>query len=236
MISPEVASTIDELLHGPVDDSYGTGTAAAIPGVDVAGKTGTTSNYVDAWFVGWTPTMTVAVWVGYPDSGKPMLTNFDGEPVEGGTYPAIIWHNFMVQAIRIMDELGRAHSDQLVRASLTTEQITPSHRRRAAPSVEHAGSSTDVTATHLRATTTAADTSTTAGADTRRPARRQSQQTHDAGDAATTPRATLPPAGRSHRRHRASTCAARGADEPAPTAAPAAAPASNAASRTGADR
>jgi penicillin-binding protein 1A len=70
VLSPEVASTIDELLHGPVDDSYGTGTAAAIPGVDVAGKTGTTSNYVDAWFVGWTPTMTVAVWVGYPNSGK----------------------------------------------------------------------------------------------------------------------------------------------------------------------
>jgi penicillin-binding protein 1A len=102
VLSPEVADTIDELLHGPVDDPSGTGTAAAIPGVDVAGKTGTTSNYVDAWFVGWTPQMTVAVWVGYPDTGKPMLKNFDGGPVEGGTYPAIIWHNFMVQALQIM--------------------------------------------------------------------------------------------------------------------------------------
>jgi penicillin-binding protein 1A len=101
VLSPEVATTIDELLHGPVDDPGGTGTAAAIPGVDVAGKTGTTSNYVDAWFVGWTPQMTVAVWVGYPASGKPMLKNFDGGPVEGGTYPAIIWHNFMVQALQV---------------------------------------------------------------------------------------------------------------------------------------
>ena len=104
VITPDVAATIDELLHGPVDDSYGTGTAAAIPGVDVAGKTGTTSNFVDAWFVGWTPNLTVAVWVGYPNSGKPMLTDYNGEPVEGGSYPAVIWRDFVVGAIQIIDE------------------------------------------------------------------------------------------------------------------------------------
>ena len=104
VLTPEVASTIDELLHGPVDDSYGTGTAAAIPGVDVAGKTGTTSNYVDAWFVGWTPQMTVAVWVGYPNSGKPMTTQYDGGPVEGGDYPAVIWHNYVVGALQILQD------------------------------------------------------------------------------------------------------------------------------------
>jgi penicillin-binding protein 1A len=110
VLSTEVANSIDELLHGPVDDPYGTGTAAAIQGVNVAGKTGTTSNYVDAWFVGWTPQMTVAVWVGYPNSGKAMLKNFDGGPVEGGTYPAIIWHNFMIQALQIMADENAAHN------------------------------------------------------------------------------------------------------------------------------
>ena len=47
---------------------------------------------------------TVAVWVGYPDKLKPMLTEFAGAPVEGGTYPALIWHDFMVAANAIADE------------------------------------------------------------------------------------------------------------------------------------
>ncbi len=80
---------------------HGTGTAAAISGVDVAGKTGTTSDYGDAWFVGWTPQITTAVWVGFPNKLVPMTTLFNGGPVEGGTFPAEIWHTFMVQALQI---------------------------------------------------------------------------------------------------------------------------------------
>ena len=78
--------------------------SAAISGVDVAGKTGTTSNYGDAWFVGWTPQITTAVWVGYPNKLIPMTTLYNGQPVEGGTFPADIWHNFMVQALQIQAE------------------------------------------------------------------------------------------------------------------------------------
>ncbi len=59
------------------------------------GKTGTTDNYGDAWFVGYTPELVVAVWVGYPDALKPMLTEFNGEPVAGGTLPAMIWKEFV---------------------------------------------------------------------------------------------------------------------------------------------
>ena len=79
---------------------YGTGKSAAI-GQFAAGKTGTTSNYGDAWFVGWDSKYTVAVWVGYPNKLIPMTTDFGGQPVLGGTFPALIWHDFMVSALSI---------------------------------------------------------------------------------------------------------------------------------------
>ncbi|MGH3002069.1 MAG: PASTA domain-containing protein, partial [Gaiellaceae bacterium] len=78
---------------------YGTGTAAQLPGREVAGKTGTTENYGDAWFVGYTPQIVAAVWVGYPNKLVPMLTDFHGHPVAGGTYPALIWKAFMSKAL-----------------------------------------------------------------------------------------------------------------------------------------
>ncbi len=78
--------------------TQGTGKRAALPDRPAAGKTGTTDNYGDAWFVGYTPQLAVAVWVGYPDKLKPMLTEFGGKPVAGGTLPALIWKAFMTAA------------------------------------------------------------------------------------------------------------------------------------------
>ncbi len=93
------AETIDQMLHGVVQ--YGTGKAAAIPGWQISGKTGTTENYGDAWFVGYTPQLVAAVWVGYPNKLVPMLTEFHGHPVAGGTFPALIWKAFMTKAIAL---------------------------------------------------------------------------------------------------------------------------------------
>ncbi|HYE42655.1 MAG TPA: penicillin-binding protein 1A [Caulobacteraceae bacterium] len=70
----------------------GTGTGAAIPGYDLAGKTGTTSDYKDAWFVGYTGGFTTAVWVG-KDDNKAMRR------VTGGGAPAAIWKQFMAAAL-----------------------------------------------------------------------------------------------------------------------------------------
>jgi penicillin-binding protein 1A len=75
----------------------GTGRAAAI-GRPVAGKTGTTNNYTDAWFVGYTPDLAVAVWVGYPQGLIPMLS-VHGIRVFGGTFPAMIFKEFMTVAL-----------------------------------------------------------------------------------------------------------------------------------------
>jgi penicillin-binding protein 1A len=73
----------------------GTGTAAGNVGSPVAGKTGTTDNSTDAWFIGYTPKLTTAVWMGYASGSKPML-NFRGfSSIQGGTVPAVLWHNYM---------------------------------------------------------------------------------------------------------------------------------------------
>src|SRR5918997_1108416 len=69
----------------------GTGTAASY-GCPAAGKTGTTDEAKDAWFVGYTPKLSVAVWVGYPDAGVAM------PGAQGGTYAAPVWHAFMEPA------------------------------------------------------------------------------------------------------------------------------------------
>ena len=79
--------------------THGTGTAAAI-GRPVAGKTGTTSDFKDAWFVGFTPQRATATWVGYENPALPMRTAFNGAPVFGGTYPAIMFSTFMKASLQ----------------------------------------------------------------------------------------------------------------------------------------
>jgi penicillin-binding protein 1A len=72
---------------------WGTGTGAAVPGHEVAGKTGTSADYRDAWFVGFSPEMVTGVWVGNDDF-TPM------KKVTGGSLPAQIWSGFMRVALK----------------------------------------------------------------------------------------------------------------------------------------
>jgi penicillin-binding protein 1A len=96
-----LADAVTPILQSVV--SQGTGTEAQYGGF-AAGKTGTTENYGDAWFVGYTEKYTIAVWVGYPDSVKPMKTDYAGSPVAGGTFPARIWRAFVVAAQQIEEQ------------------------------------------------------------------------------------------------------------------------------------
>ncbi len=107
VLSPQTAATETSMLETVLE--YGTGRAAAI-GQFAAGKTGTTSNYGDAWFVGWDSKFTVAVWVGYPNKLIPMTTDFNGTPVLGGTFPALIWHDFMMSALAIEKDRAEHHA------------------------------------------------------------------------------------------------------------------------------
>ncbi len=85
-----------QVLKTVVQD--GTGTAADY-GCPAAGKTGTTSNYTDAYFVGYTPKLTTAVWVGYGKGEAESMSDVNGlGPGFGGTLAAPIWRDFMEKA------------------------------------------------------------------------------------------------------------------------------------------
>ena len=98
ILSKNVANTTTSILESVIKS--GTAKAAQLGKVRAWGKTGTTENYADAWFVGATDKYTVAVWVGYPGGAKTMQSEYRGEPVAGGTFPAQIWHDFMASVIQ----------------------------------------------------------------------------------------------------------------------------------------
>jgi penicillin-binding protein 1A len=91
VIAQDKLLTMNAMLNEVV--LYGTGRAAALPNREVAGKTGTSSEFRDAWFVGYSNELVAAVWVGNDDF-KPM------KKVTGGSLPAQIWNGFMTVALQ----------------------------------------------------------------------------------------------------------------------------------------
>ena len=98
IVDPKVAAAVTKVLEANVRS--GTGTAAALAGRPVAGKTGTTDSFADAWFAGWVPQLMTVTWVGYPTGEKPMRGVHGIPGVTGGTLPAEIWHTFMTGALQ----------------------------------------------------------------------------------------------------------------------------------------
>ncbi len=97
VVSRESALTAIAMLRSVIR----IGTAHMIGGFPrpAAGKTGTTEDFVDAWFVGMTPTLTTSVWNGFPTIRVPMVRQFRNGPVFGGTFPALLWRAFTQPAL-----------------------------------------------------------------------------------------------------------------------------------------
>jgi penicillin-binding protein 1A len=108
----------------------GTGGNAQI-GYPVAGKTGTTDDFRDAWFVGYTPKYSTAVWVGYPnaDGTTRFMTSVHGIAVAGGTFPASIWGDFMRV---VVERDGGSESFPLPDDPMTWSPFTSDFTRSAA--------------------------------------------------------------------------------------------------------
>ena len=92
------ADVVNHVLQQVVQ--AGSGTAAKLAGVEVAGKTGTTQDFGDAWFAGYTPKLTAVVWMGYPEGNTRKMTRVRGQKVTGGLYPAQIWKRFMAEVVK----------------------------------------------------------------------------------------------------------------------------------------
>jgi penicillin-binding protein 1A len=118
-MSSETAWLMTGMLQGVVQ--YGTGTKAKIPGVSCAGKTGTTQDDKDAWFVGYTPDYSCAVWMGY-DRKETMSRTF------GGSYPALIWKSIMSRA-----SYGRQNLNFSVPQDITQTAICSKSGKLASP-------------------------------------------------------------------------------------------------------
>jgi penicillin-binding protein 1A len=105
-----VASTMRNILRENV--LAGTGVLAQAAGHNAWGKTGTTENNGDAWFCGGTDHFTACVWVGHADTNTPMETEYNGGPVDGGTYPAYIWGRIMASIESIYSQHKAEENDK----------------------------------------------------------------------------------------------------------------------------
>jgi penicillin-binding protein 1A len=95
-----IPATVVRELNGVLQQvlERGTGVNARI-GRAAAGKTGTTDNNANAWFVGYTPQLSTAVWIGFADAYRPMVPPTTRIRVDGGTWPADIWQRYMAAAL-----------------------------------------------------------------------------------------------------------------------------------------
>lgn len=112
-ISPEVAYVVTSLLQDVIQ--RGTGRRAKVLGAPVAGKTGTTNDFSDAWFIGYAPNLVVGVWVGFDDL-RPL-----GDREAGATAALPIWIDFMRRALELLPHTTFSLPDGVVFAQVDPE-------------------------------------------------------------------------------------------------------------------
>jgi penicillin-binding protein 1A len=122
VVPPDVAATARTLLHSVV--TSGTGSNAYTGDSSEWGKTGTTENNGDAWFVGANRNVTIAVWVGHANSVQPMETEYGGAPVDGGTIPALIFNEIVGAYEQLSSEQGRGRPRRPPATTLPAPTVT----------------------------------------------------------------------------------------------------------------
>ena len=126
VVSPQTAYLITSIMHSVA--TSGTGARSNVLGKIVAGKTGTTNDYVDAWFVGFSPDLLAGVWVGNDAGSKPI-----GRSESGSSAALPIWIRFMKKALE-----NRENKDFKVPEGITVAKIDPKTGLLANPDTEKA--------------------------------------------------------------------------------------------------
>ena len=143
VLDANIARTVTSVLRKVVDG--GTGTRARLRDRQVAGKTGTSQEWRDAWFVGYTPELATAVWMGNPKA-QDSMRNVGGIRVTGGSYPAMVWGAYMTEITKgvpatkftepNLSAFGKAQPVKLSKDSGTTgggKETSTTVRRRPRP-------------------------------------------------------------------------------------------------------
>ena len=137
VISTYVAAQMVEMMRGVV--LQGTAKAATSIGHEIAGKTGTVNDFTDAWFIGYTPSYTTGVWIGYSDSKKPL-----GKKESGASAALPFWIDFMTKYLRnrprekfgripelpddlrvVQQQRARTHANELARIAARSGDVLP---------------------------------------------------------------------------------------------------------------
>ncbi len=178
VLDREDADVVNHVLRQVVE--RGSGSPAKF-GKPLAGKTGTTDDFGDAWFVGYTPKLTTAVWMGFPEGNTRKMTNVRGVKVNGGSFPARIFRRYMTEVAEDPDYLGEFPTVTkfpgrrlappkrvIVPASSTTtakvpssSSTSPSPSTTGPPDANRTTSTTAATSTTSPSTTAAPSTTTT---------------------------------------------------------------------------
>jgi penicillin-binding protein 1A len=103
VLDREGADVVNQVLRQVIE--RGTGTNAKV-GVPLAGKTGTTQDNADAWFVGYTPKLTTAVWMGFAEGNAKKMSKVRGVEVSGGSFPARIFKRYLSEVVKDPQYVG----------------------------------------------------------------------------------------------------------------------------------
>lgn len=162
VLDEKSVAKVNYVLNQVVEGGTATGARISQP---AAGKTGTTENYRDAWFVGFTCKLTTAVWVGYPDGT--FMKSVHGQSVTGGSFPATIWRKYMTVATDGLSSCPfpapgyEAPDGTVVATSSTSSSSTSSSSTSSSSTTSSSSSTTSSSSSSTSSTTTSSSTTTT---------------------------------------------------------------------------